>query len=276
MGYEACGGDYWFGQFFTVPVDCYITKIRLFLCRENALPMPGIVTVSIRNITGGVPVGADIQDRTATTDGDTLPPAIIGTEGEWRDFSFAVPYPRLAAGQYAYILRDSNVGAVPNNLGQRWTWVAGDSYAESYDAGITWINTGPAIGQGLFEVWGMTAVVSTATVMTLSATDITENKATLHGRVMDDGNEMGSVRFQWGLTAVYGANTPWVGGYGTGDEFEYDLNNLAEGMDYHFRAQFKNSAGIVSGKDMVFHTLSPIGPLILITEDQAYLLEASA
>lgn len=112
-----------------------------------------------------------------------------------------------------------------------------------------------------------------ATVMTLPATDITEHRAILHGKVIDDGGRMGSVRFQWGLTTQYGAVTPWVGGLVTGDEFEYELNSLAEGMGYHFRAQFENP-GIVSGQDMVFHTLSPVGPLVLITEEQAYLLEA--
>lgn len=114
-----------------------------------------------------------------------------------------------------------------------------------------------------------------AVVMTLPATDITESRATLHGKVIDDGGHWGYVRFQWGLTAQYGADIPWIGGYETGDLFEYDLSGLTEGMGYHFRAQFKHVSPIYSGQDMVFHTLSPVGPLILITEDQVYLLEAS-
>ena len=129
------------------------------------------------------------------------------------------------------------------------------------------------MGTGYGNILSFTAKVS-ATVMTLPATHITEHAARLHGMVQDDAGKMGSVRFQWGLTAQYGANTSWVGGCVTGDEFEYDLNNLTEGMGYHFRAQFKHGA-VVSGKDMVFHTLIPLGPLTLIPEDLAYLLEAS-
>ena len=113
-----------------------------------------------------------------------------------------------------------------------------------------------------------------ATVMTLPATHITEHSARLHGKVIDDAGRMGDVRFQWGLTAQYGAETPWIGGHVTGDEFEANLPSLAEGTGYHFRAQFKNPA-IVSGKDMVFHTLVPLGPVTLIPEDLLYLLEAS-
>lgn len=128
-------------------------------------------------------------------------------------------------------------------------------------------------GTGYGAILSFTLKVG-ATVMTLPATHITEHAARLHGVVIDDAGRMGEVRFQWGLTAQYGANTPWIGGHITGDEFEYDLPSLAEGTGYHFRAQFRNLA-IVSGKDMVFHTLVPLGPVTLIPEDLVHLLEAS-
>lgn len=114
-----------------------------------------------------------------------------------------------------------------------------------------------------------------ATVATLPATLITEHTARIKGMVADDAGKMGDIRFQWGMTAEYGAVTPWIGGYETGDEFYFDLKTLAEGMSYHFRAQFRQSPNPVSGQDMVFTTLSPVGPLTLITEDQVQLLEAS-
>lgn len=114
-----------------------------------------------------------------------------------------------------------------------------------------------------------------ASVLTLPATLITEHTARIHGMVADDAGHWGYVRFQWGGIREYGAETPWMGGYVTGDKFYADLTNLTEGMGYHFRAQFKHTAGIVSGRDMVFNTLVPLGPVTLIPEDLAYLLEAS-
>ena len=128
-------------------------------------------------------------------------------------------------------------------------------------------------GTGYGGIRSFTTKVS-ATVMTLPATHITEHAARLNGMVMDDAGRMGSVRFQWGGTIAYGMETPWIGGHVTGDEFEYNLNGLTEGTGYHFRAQFK-SGQIVSGKDLVFHTLVPLGPVTLIPEDLVYLLEAS-
>jgi len=128
-------------------------------------------------------------------------------------------------------------------------------------------------GTGYGGILSFTTKVS-ATVMTLPATHITEHAARLHGVVIDDAGRMGEVRFEWGLTREYGMETPWIGGHVTGDEFEYDLNGLTEGTGYHFRAQFRNP-GTVSGKDLVFHTLVPLGPVTLIPEDLAYLLEAS-
>lgn len=114
-----------------------------------------------------------------------------------------------------------------------------------------------------------------ASVVTLPATLITEHAARLNGMIEEDADKFSYVRFQWGLTREYGANTPWVGGFVEGVVFSADLNELAEGTGYHFRAQLKQKS-IVSGQDMVFCTLSPVGPLILMTEEQAYLLEASA
>jgi len=112
-------------------------------------------------------------------------------------------------------------------------------------------------------------------VVTLPATRITEHAARLNGMIEEDADKFSYVRFQWGLTREYGANTPWAGGFVEGVVFYVDLNELAEGTGYHFRAQLKQDR-IVSGNDMVFSTLSPMGPLTLMTEDQAYLLEASA
>ena len=111
-------------------------------------------------------------------------------------------------------------------------------------------------------------------VQTNPATLITEHTARLNGVVVEDGGVRGAVRFQWGLTTEYGANTSWQQGYGKGDEFFVYLNNLAEGQGFHFRAQFRVGGKLVSGSDMAFNTLSPLGPVTLVTDEILQLLEA--
>jgi chitodextrinase len=97
----------------------------------------------------------------------------------------------------------------------------------------------------------------------LDATSIEKNSAILHGQVIDDGRELCQVRFQYGKTTNYeiAPNPPWeVGpggvGYASGETFGKFISGLEEGVTYHFRAQIKNSAGLVSGADKTFFTQS--------------------
>ena len=120
------------------------------------------------------------------------------------------------------------------------------------------------------------SVAQDASVLTQPATDITMHSANLQGAVLADGGHWGFTRFQWGLTSTYGAETPWVGGFVAGDSFEDAIEGLTEGMGYHFKAQFKDfDGGVVNGKDMVFYTPFPLGPVTLIPDDLTYLLEES-
>ncbi len=99
-------------------------------------------------------------------------------------------------------------------------------------------------------------------------------QATLNGQLVYDGREMCEVRFQWGSTPAYGMDTPWQGAiFTTGMTFSQTIFNLGEGLMYHFRAQARNSKGVISGQDMVFATLISLGPLTLVQEE--LLLEAS-
>ncbi|KKN00609.1 hypothetical protein LCGC14_1136120 [marine sediment metagenome] len=111
-------------------------------------------------------------------------------------------------------------------------------------------------------------------VQTNPATLITEHAARLNGIVVEDGGVIGDARFQWGLTTNYGNNTPWQQGYGKGHEFFADLKGLGEGQAFHFRAQYRNQGTIYNGRDMVFNTLSPLGPVTLVTDEIIQLLEA--
>lgn len=112
----------------------------------------------------------------------------------------------------------------------------------------------------------------TVSVMSLPATGVAENHATLNGMVVSTLGHYAKVRFEYGVTTVYGMATSWQDGFTSGDSFYALLTGLAEGSAYHFRAQLKGS-GIVSGSDMTFSTLSPLGPVTMVTDEIMQLLE---
>jgi hypothetical protein len=110
-------------------------------------------------------------------------------------------------------------------------------------------------------------------VETLPATNITENSARIWGVVRKvPVTAMG--RFDWGGSIDYGIQTPWEPGLVSDDMFYFDLANLAEGRAYHFRAVAMGSS-LVYGNDMTFTTLTPLGPVTLIQEELAHIMEVS-
>jgi hypothetical protein len=99
-----------------------------------------------------------------------------------------------------------------------------------------------------------TAAVLPAVAST-PATDIKVSEATLHGILTDDGGESCDSGFEWGLTAIYGNETPWQSDKHTGEAFVQPIAGLEADTVYHFRARARNSAGLASGADMTFRTL---------------------
>jgi len=118
----------------------------------------------------------------------------------------------------------------------------------------------------------ITAKGAIASVEILSPTDITEYSATLNGMVLNSEDDVGSVRFQYGLTTAYGMMTPWQRGFATGDTFHADIRGLSPASAYHCRAEFGGSPSIFS-KDLSFSTLAEIGGLTLVDEEILRLLE---
>lgn len=103
-----------------------------------------------------------------------------------------------------------------------------------------------------------------AEVMTLPATAITENTATLNGNIQHDGGGRCETRFQWGAASSYGMVTDWIGGFATGDSFLAALPSLSGGVLYHFRAQARVGGTTYSGRDMQFVTLTPAHMMTLL------------
>lgn len=125
----------------------------------------------------------------------------------------------------------------------------------------------PAAAYGFGGLRSLWRTVTTAEVITKSATSIAaENatwKATLNGELIDDGDQDCEVRFQYGLDTSYGTDTSWVS-QAEGD-FSKVITGLTANTIYHFRAQAKNSSGTVSGVDMEFGTYEQIYPTIGLT-----------
>jgi hypothetical protein len=143
VDYYAAYGSLWYGQTFTPSVTHTIFAVKILISKWNP---PGIITLSIRATSAGLPTGADLC--IATTDGNTL------SGNEWRIFYLVSPI-RLSAGtQYALVVR------VPTGSWSYWVaWnYTGNSYANgevvsSTDSGATW--SGDPSHDFYFEEWGL-------------------------------------------------------------------------------------------------------------------------
>jgi hypothetical protein len=140
------GGVNWAYMQFTVGATGHTTtQAKLYLKKGGA---PGTVTVSIRNATAGLPVGADLSS--ITFDGT----ADLAAGYAW--ITVTLPEVPMATGvQYAIIVRATagdtttnyvywgldNGGGIPNG-----------SYGSATDSGVTWATGAPK--DALFEVWG--------------------------------------------------------------------------------------------------------------------------
>lgn len=111
-----------------------------------------------------------------------------------------------------------------------------------------------------------------ASVDILSPTNITECAATLNGMVLNSVEDVGSVRFHYGATALYGMRTGWQHGFTSGDLFNADIEGLSPGGAYHCRAELSGSPSVFS-KDLSFSTLAELGGITLVDEELLRLLE---
>jgi len=98
------------------------------------------------------------------------------------------------------------------------------------------------------------------TVVTMPATGVTSNSATLNGTV--NANIMSTtVTFEYGLTTAYGSTVPGVPATVTGNTVtpvSANLTGLLPGNTYHYRVRGVNSNGTTNGLDMTFTTPSAL------------------
>jgi len=99
---------------------------------------------------------------------------------------------------------------------------------------------------------------SQPTVNTNSASNITQNSATLNGSVNGNGLST-SAWFEWGTTTSLGNSTA-QNAYGTGSaSYSATISGLSPNTLYYYRAAAQNSQGIVQGNIVSFTTSSAGG-----------------
>lgn len=143
--YQINAATLWRAQTFTPSISHTITSVILKIYRNGT---PGVVTASIRTVSGNVPTGSDLCS--GVTNGDTLPEYPPHYIGEWREITLGIGTLLTSGTLYAIVLRPA-----ANSL--YWEADDGGSYAggngawSQSDAGITWATLATDF---MFEEWG--------------------------------------------------------------------------------------------------------------------------
>lgn len=98
------------------------------------------------------------------------------------------------------------------------------------------------------------------TVTTESPTAVTQNAATIKGKVNPHGGSATDCHFEFGTNISYGSNFPCTGlpGAVTTDVAELrSISTLTPGTTYHYRLVVTTNAGTTEGDDVAFTTLTP-------------------
>lgn len=115
-------------------------------------------------------------------------------------------------------------------------------------------------GVGYGDVRTFTTSATSADAITVAATGIKSEQATLHGWV-NANNQATTVSFEYGTTTAYGQTISAVPATvnGTGDSVSAALTGLTPVTTYHYRIKIVNVYGTAYGSDMTFYTGYTIG-----------------
>lgn len=120
-----------------------------------------------------------------------------------------------------------------------YAWQAGDSYFQSSDMALQYINAAPVVS-------------------TLAATSVSTTTATLNATV-NPNSVMTTGQFQRGLSTAYGTNSTITLTPANGTSVQnvsVNVTGLQPGTTYHFRISAANAAGTSDGSDLTFTTLN--------------------
>ena len=242
----------WYAQTFTPSVNHVISSVKLLIFR---LGSPGVLTVSIRATSGGLPTGADLA--TGTTDGDTL---TADSAGEWREITFAVGASLLASTKYAIVCRQSGTPG-GNYVGWRSDG-SSPTYADgalctSGDSGASWLE-----GSGddeMFEEWGDITGGSTVTTEACTNTIATSTTGWGHITVVGDGapTQHGHVWSTSQDPTTSDSKTELGAKPQTGN-FTSDITDLTPSTTYYIKAYAINVTGTSYGSQVSIVTGSTI------------------
>lgn len=188
------------------------------------------------------------------------------TDDAWEDCSVRFEYGLTAA------------------LGINTPWrsgkVAGDTIGETLTGlpNNTTYYYRAAVKSAAGTVYSATATFTTPTgppsIETLAATNITPISARLNALVTRDNGLGCQVKFEWGSTPAYGMVTDWIlGGFLAGDTAYVDIDNIASGAVFHFRAVIRDKYGTSYGADATFSTPTYRGEMSGIDTLLALVLE---
>lgn len=125
------------------------------------------------------------------------------------------------------------------------------------DVAPGWETQGSVIVRFQTSSTGGNVIPSLPSVTTNSATNISQNSATLSGFVTPNGSNT-NTWFEWGTTPSLGNTTNSVNSGSNATSFSASLFNLNSNTVYYYRAVAQNSAGIAFGSTLSFATLAPV------------------
>jgi hypothetical protein len=101
--------------------------------------------------------------------------------------------------------------------------------------------------------WSSSVLSGPPGVVTLPATGVTSNSATLNATV-NPANHATEAWFEYGLTTSYGTATPLTNLPTAGSNMVVgaELTGLVLGTTYHYRIVASNASGLVTGDDLTF------------------------
>jgi len=120
-----------------------------------------------------------------------------------------------------------------------------------------------------FRVSGSGGYGNYPIVNTNSATNISQNNATLNCNVDPQGTTDTRRWFEWGATSSFGNQTPSNYHGNSAGSFNYSISGLYNNTTYYFRCVAENSTGRTNGSTMTFYTGGGYGQLPSVTTYQA-------
>jgi hypothetical protein len=163
------------------------------------------------------------------------------------------------------------VGSIPTDNGSHHVTGA----ATALDPGTTYFYRLTATNANGTSHSGIESFTTPQPALTEAASDVTPRRATLHGTVLPEGEDVTGCYFEYGLDATYGASVPCEGSTPT-DEGSHPVTGKIAGLKpagviYHFRLVIERGPIVAHGIDMTLETAGTVttGTVALTGTDEA-------